>query len=163
MIFYTILFLVSLAGAVVALIFLRMFFGTSRSVYTSKERIDIVHVSTTGSGTPGQKDGKATRSEVAGLQPAPEPASTPGQINLDWQGGMNQAREEDLCNAVPANASRCSLYDVSKADSASGNDRNVDWSLSEEKREPGENTRKAPRKAATEPSDLETLGKPWGW
>lgn len=163
MIFYTILFLISLALAVVALLFLRMFFDTSGSVYTSKERIAIVPGSYKGTSTPRQKDGKATRSKVAGAQPAPESASTPDLINSDWEGGMNQASQQDLCNAGPVNASHCSLYDISTPDSASGNDRSVDWSFSEKKREPGGNIHKAPRKVATQPSDPATPGKPWGW
>jgi hypothetical protein len=173
MLIYTTIFLTSLIVAAVILVVYRKVSDSSRSVYSSKERIAIISHPVT-----DQAD-KAARNPVAGSQAAreqprrttpqnlsqPYPDTSPGPINLGRKGSRDQVSEPDLSHAGAVSVSHCSLYDVSTPDSTSGSNRSVDWSFSEKKRESGANVHKAPapRKVSTASSDPETSGKPWGW
>jgi hypothetical protein len=168
MLTYITVFLATLIVAAVALFLYRAISDTSRSVYSSKERIAIIS-------TPAHKENTATRSAIGGSQDqkgriAPQgpnqpcPAGPPDQIDLGWDGDGTQPREPVLRPAAGAvTTSHCSLYDVSAADSKFEDKRRVDWSFSEEKRESAGKAHITTQELATETPDPEGSGKPWGW
>lgn len=168
MLTYITVFLASLIVAAVALFLYRAISDTSRSVYSSKERIAIIS-------TPAHQKNTATRNTIGGSQnqkgrvasqspTQPCPAEPPDQINLGWDGDGTQPREPGLRRAAGAvKTSHCSLYDVSTADSTFEDKRRVGWSFSEEKRQSAGKAHKATQELATETPDHEGSGKPWGW
>jgi len=169
MLTYTTFFIASLIVAVVALFIYRAVRDTSRSVYSSKERIAII------SHPPGNQGKNTASKPVAASKPFPDrhsslaqsnmveayPAMPSEKINWGWQGSENQLGERHSHHK--AASSHCSLYDVGNEEPTANHQQNKGFLQREDKREPGGRAYKVSRKTVPRSANADTQGKPWGW
>lgn len=169
MLTYTTFFIASLIVAVVALFIYKAVRDTSRSVYSSKERIAII------SHPPGNQGKNTASKTVAASKPFPDRHSSLAQTNMvaaypampservdwGWEGNGNQLGEHH--SHQTAASSHCSLYDVGTEDSTANHQQNKGFLQREDKRELGGRAYKVSRKAVPRSANAGTQGKPWGW
>jgi hypothetical protein len=161
MLTYATILIASLILAVVALFLFKVISDSSRSVYSSKDRIAIIDRH------PDEKKGKARHSAVTnalgsiderdGVTQWNMAKSTPAMAGNQIPGQLAQN------GAGVADASHCSLYDVSAAEPASKRTRNTGWISREERREPGGTVYKVKRNSVPKSTDSQLTNKPWGW
>jgi len=173
MLTYATILIASLIVALVVLFFYKIVSDSSRSIYRSKQPIALTD------STPNHPNNKTAHNTV-GSASAPQGGkvrvTTPPKINQiypamptetvdwGWQGSGNQLREQGPQHgASSANASHCSLYDVSTAEPTVNSNQQSGWPHREDKIEPGGKAYKVTRKVVTKHPNLETAGKPWGW
>ena len=173
MLTYATILIASLIVAVVALFLYKVISDSSRSVYSSKNGIAITDRSPV-----GQKN-KARHSAVTDalnslddrslVTPGSMAKTIPAMPSSDssgpvWQGGGNQASGQLAHHgAGGADASHCSLYDVSVAEPKLKRNRNTGWPYREEKAESSGRVYKVKRKSAAQTASPQTINKPWGW
>jgi len=163
MLTYVTIFVASVVVVLVARFIYKAITDSSRSVYSSKERIAIV------ASSKGNK-GKTARKTVTGAQTASNresrvtpknlakthPAMPTEHVDWGWQGNADQVSE-------PA-TSHCSLYDSnSDTEPTTSTRKSSGRPRREEKLEAGGRVYKVTRKAPRKHTNLETADKPWGW
>ena len=167
MLTYATILVASLILAVVALFLYKFISDSSRSVYSSKDRIAIIDRH------PEAKEDKAKHSAVTnalsssdkrgGVTPWNRAKSTPA-MPVGNSGRSKVSGQVTPHAAGVADSSHCSLYDVSAAAEPEGkHTRNTGWVSREEKREPGGKVYKVKRKPVPRSTDAQLTNKPWGW
>jgi len=168
MLTYATILIASLILAVVALFLYNVISDSSRSVYSSKDRIAIIDRH------PVEQKGKASHSAV-----------TNTLNSVDRSGGVTRRNTANTVPAMPvdssergkqvpgqpahrgagvAHASHCSLYDVSAAKPEGKHNQNTGWPHREERREPGGKVYKVKRTSARKPpAGPKSINAPWGW
>jgi len=167
MLTYATIFIASLILAVVALFLYKVISDSSRSVYSSKDRIAII------SRDPDENKGKARHSAVTNALDSIEgrdgamqwsmAKGTPA-MSAGSSGRSNQTSGQLAHHAAGvADASHCSLYDVGTAEPTREQTRNTGWLSREERSEPGGRVYKVKRNFTPKPADSQDTNKPWGW
>ena len=152
MLVYATIFIVSIIVAVVSLVLYKVISDTSRSVYSSKEPIDIIpqqdkssaYASISDRAFPSGQTSHSTPRNMAQTFPA-----MPTEAHDDW--------------SVREKGSHCSLYDVNPVEAPVRKKRNTGWPQRVDKQEAGGSTYKVTRKRPAESADTEDGSKPWGW
>ena len=178
MLTYATILIASLILAVVALFLYKVISDPSRSVYSSKDRIAIIDRH------PDEKKGKARHSAVTtasssidrrdGVTKWDMAKGTPAMPAGNSGRGNQMPGQTAPHGAGVADASHCSLYDVSAAEPEGKHARNTGWLSREERREPGGKVYKVKRnpggkvyKVKRNPvpksTDAQLTNKPWGW
>ena len=158
--------IVSLIVAVVALFLYKVISDSSRSVYSSKDRIAIIDRH------PQDKKAEARHSAVSNAMDSIDrkggaawnmtkstPAMAVGSSPRD-ELALGQFAHQ---GAGVAESSHCSLYDVSPAKPEGNNSRQPNWIQREEKSEPGGKVYKVKRRSTAGSTDPQSGNKPWGW
>ncbi|MDH4018764.1 MAG: hypothetical protein OEU84_04115 [Xanthomonadales bacterium] len=166
MLTYATILIVSLIVAVVALFLYKVISDSSRSVYSSKDRIAIIDRH------PQDKKAEARHSAVSNAMDSIDrkggaawnmtkstPAMAVGSSPRDELAPGQFAHQ----GAGVAESSHCSLYDVSPAKPEGNNSRQPNWIQREEKSEPGGKVYKVKRRSTAGSTDPQSGNKPWGW
>lgn len=170
MLTYATILIASLVLAVVALFLYKVISDSSRSVYSSKDRIAIIDRH------PEEKKGKAKHGAVtntlssidnrSGVKQWNKAKGTPAMPAGNLGGGWNGSGPGQLAHhgAGVAGTSHCSLYDdVSAAEPEVKQTRNTGRISREEKSEPGGKVYKVKRRPVPKSTDSQLTNQPWGW
>ena len=164
MLTYATILVASAIVALVARFIYKAISDSSRSAYSSKERMTII-------GAPPELTKGKARKAVAG-RPAhsgresrvtprnlaqTHPAMPTENIDWGWQGSGSANKVSE-----PA-TSHCSLYDASAEESSPKSYENSGWLHREDKLEAGGRSYKVTRKTTPKRTKLETESKPRGW
>ncbi len=154
MLSYATIFIASIILAVVCLVLYRVIAGTSESVLKSRVPFNIAHnpsyekqgvfASINDQAFPTGHTSHSTPNHVDGQIP-----TLPIEDNNDW--------------SVREKSSHCSLYDVNPVEAPVQRKRNVGWPHREDTQEASGSAYKVSRKLATDTTNSEDEGKPWGW
>lgn len=164
MLTYATIFIASVIVASIAIFFYKTISNSSRSAYSSKERLAILDVKpnyqkdkVTAGGIPDYPygDNHATPRHMAKTHPA-----LPTE-KVDW--GWNESGKQAGHARGSANSSHCSLYDLKPESSRVNRNQKVGWPYREEKSEVAGKVYKVTRKVARQDSKPDGLHKPWGW
>jgi hypothetical protein len=154
---YVTIFVASVVVALVGRFIYKTISDSSRSVYSSKERVAIIASSKDSKGKTADKTVSEQNSRVTPKNLAKtHPAMPTEHVDWGWQGNAGQVSE-------PA-TSHCSLYDANSDPEPTTRTRpNSGWPRREEKLEAGGRSYKVTRKEPRKHTNLETDAKPWGW
>lgn len=172
MLSYATIFIVSLIVAVIAIFLYKVISDSSRSVYSSKDRIAIInrnpanqkhkvkHNAVSDALSSLDRRGHVTQRDLARTVPAMPVDST----NSTWKGSGNQVHEQNSDYGIgAAGASHCSLYDVRTSQPEVRQNRGAGWPHREEKLDASGKTYKVKRKPAAATTGSQAINKPWGW
>ena len=167
MLTYATILIASMILAVVILFLYNVIMDSSRSVYSSKDRIAIIDRH------PEENKGKAKHGAVTnalnsndrrdGVTQWSMAKSTPAMPAGDSGMGNQLPGQRAHHGAGAANVSHCSLYNVNAAEPESKHTRNAGWLSREERREPGGKVYKVKRNSTPRSKDSQGINQPWGW
>lgn len=167
MLTYATILIASLILALVVLFLYNVISDSSRSVYSSKDRIAVIDRH------PEEKKGKARHSAVTNAMNSVDRRDGAKQWSMAKSTPAMSAGNSGRGNQMPgqlahhgagvANVSHCSLYNVNAAEPESKHTRNTGWLSREERREPGGKVYKVKRKSKPRSTGSQGLNQPWGW
>ena len=167
MLTYATILIACLILAVIVLFLYTVISDSSRSVYSSKDRIAIIDRH------PEENKVKAKHGAVTNALNSNDRRDGAPQWSMAKSTPAMPADNSSRGNQVPgqlahhgagvANASHCSLYNVNAAEPESKHTRNTGWLSREERREPGGKVYKVKRKSKPRSTGSQGLNQPWGW
>jgi hypothetical protein len=167
MLTYATILIACLILAVVGLFLYNVISDSSRSVYSSKDRIAIIDRH------PEENKVKAKHGAVTNALNSIDKRDGVPQWSMAESTPAMPAGNSGRGNQVPgqlahhgagvADVSHCSLYNVNAAEPESKNTRNAGWLSREDRREPGGKVYKVKRHSAPRSTDSQGINQPWGW